>query len=433
LRETEEIKFARLKRQKKFNIDFISSNDFSLYDFILDLSTMFGIIPERFCRLSDKLDTYFAMARGNDDATACEMTKWFDTNYHYIVPEIVGKFELKENRPLKAYLSAKEKFGINTTPTITGPFTFLKLAKGYKKEKFASHLLEAASLYGKVLKELENNGVKRVRIEEPAFVLDLTDKEAEILIEAYSLITKDLNIVVYVQTYYESLSQYNKIVNELPVCGIGMDFVVNSENIENIRKFGFPKNKQLIAGVVSGRDIWKTDFIKTASLITELFELTGQEEIIISNSSPLYHLPVSLEPEKNYLNADLIQLLSFADERLDELTVLKQIINEKRHIPKQNFEEIKEIFKNEKVREAVTAVKEDSIGRKESFEQRYALQKETLKLPLYPTTTIGSYPQTAEIRKFRTAFKESSISEEEYDDFIKNEIKKVVELQEEIG
>jgi 5-methyltetrahydropteroyltriglutamate--homocysteine methyltransferase len=149
-------------------------------------------------------------------------------------------------------------------------------------------LFEATSLYGKILKEFKNDGVKRLRIEEPAFVLDLTDKESEILIEAYSLITKDLNIVVYVQTYCESLSQYNKIVNELSVCGIGMDFVVNSENIENIRKFGFPKSKRLIAGVILGRDVWKT----------ELFELTGREEMIISNSSPLYHLPVSLEPEK---------------------------------------------------------------------------------------------------------------------------------------
>jgi 5-methyltetrahydropteroyltriglutamate--homocysteine methyltransferase len=146
-------------------------------------------------------------------------------------------------------------------------------------------------LCGKVLKEFKNAGVKRVRIEEPAFVLDLTDKEEEILIEAHSLITKDLNIAIYIQTYYESLSQYNKIVNELPVCGIGMDFVVNSEKVENVRKFGFSKSKQLIAGVVSGRDIWKTDFTKTVSLITELFELTGQEEIIIFNFSPLYLCP----------------------------------------------------------------------------------------------------------------------------------------------
>jgi 5-methyltetrahydropteroyltriglutamate--homocysteine methyltransferase len=190
----------------------------------------------------------------------------------YPVPEIDGKFELEENRPLKSYLLAKEKF--------------------------ASCVLETASLHSKLLKEQENNGVRRVRIEEPALVLDLTDKAAEILIEAYSLIAKGLNIVAYVQTYYESLSQYNKIVNELPVSGIGMDFVINSENIENIRKYGFPKSKQLIADVVSGCDIWKTDFTKTESLIAELFELTAQEEITISNSSPLYHQPVSLESEK---------------------------------------------------------------------------------------------------------------------------------------
>ena len=432
LKEVEGVNLSRFRKQKDAGIDLISSNDFSLYDSMLDLSTMFGIIPERFSDINDATDLYFSMARGNDNAVACEMTKWFDTNYHYIVPEINGKFELKSNRPLKSYIWAKEKLGLETIPSIIGPFTFLKLAKGYEKEDFAGLLLKLTALYKEILTELKGNGVKTVRIEEPALVLNLTDDEVNALLESYNLLTRDLGIELYVQTYYESMSHYQKIVNSLPVQGIGLDFVVNSENLENIKKYGFPKNKKLIAGVISGRDIWKTDYAKTVNLINELAGLTGQSELIISNSSPLYHLPVSLEKEKAHLDGNLIKLLSFADERLEELAELQQIINEGKALPVQDLDSIRKAFGNEKVQKAVAQIDEDSIGRTESFESRYKKQQEILNLPLFPTTTIGSYPQTSEVRKTRADFKKGLISKEGYNKFIKSEMKKVIELQEEL-
>lgn len=434
LDQAEELNFKRFEKQKESGIDLIVSNDFSLYDFILDLSIMFGVIPERFSGTDDELELYFSMARGNKKASACEMTKWFDTNYHYIVPEINDGFKLRKNRPLESYILAKEKLGMETVPNFVGAFTFLKLSKGYAKEEFKTLFFNLAEIYNKILKELEETGVKTVQLDEPALVLDLDEEEINILIEGYNILTQGLNnIDIHVQTYYESLSAYEKIINELPVQGIGLDFVVNNENLENIRKYGFPKNKKLIAGIVSGRDVWKTDYEAAVNLINELIEMTEQENLIISNSSPLFHLPVSLKSEKERLDKNLIRLLSFADERLEELNTLKAVINEGESIPVQNLEAIKEIFKNPDVLNATAKINEDELGRPETFEDRHEKQQEILNLPLFPTTTIGSYPQTSEVRKARADFKKGLISKEEYDRFIKNEIKKVIKLQEEIG
>ena len=258
---------------------------------------MFGVVPERFSNISDDLAVYFSMDKGNDITIACEMTKWFDTNYHYIVPEITqNNFKLKYNKLLESYQWAKKRHDIETIPNVVGPFTFLKLAKGFPRDTFKRGLLNLSQIYNQIFKDLEVNGTKIIQIEEPALVLELSENELDCIIEAYNILTKDLfNIQVYVQTYYEALFEYNTILNNLPVQGIGLDFVVNNENLDNIRKFGFPQDKKLIAGIVSGRDVWKTNYRKTIGLIEELVNLTGQEDLIISNSCPLFHLPVSLE------------------------------------------------------------------------------------------------------------------------------------------
>lgn len=430
--QAEKVDTERLQKQVNAKIDYISSNDFSLYDSMLDLSTMLGIIPERFSNLTDTTDIYFSMARGNDTATACEMTKWFDTNYHYIVPELNGKFEFKKNRPLNSFNWVKENFNVDTTPSLIGPFTFIKLAKGYEKNEFNKLVNELALVYNNLLKELEENGVKTVQLDEPALVLDTTDSEVQTLLSAYKTLTNGLNLNIQVQTYYESLSHYETIVNELPVNAIGLDFVVNNENLENIKKFGFPKEKQLIAGIVSGRDIWKSNYSEKISLVKELLELTNKEDLIISNSSPLFHLPVSLAKENAQLEEKLFSLLAFADERLEELTTIKNILNDGKEIPSQNFEEIRKSFVNQEVQDKMNTINENNIGRTASFEERFDAQQSVLNLPLFPTTTIGSYPQTADVRRKRTEFKKGLISEAEYKTFIREEIKKVIELQEEL-
>ena len=434
LNETDALKFKLLQKQQHAGIDLITSNDFTLYDFMLDLSVMFGVIPERFAGITDELALYFAMARGTDSAAACEMTKWFDTNYHYIVPEINGKFTLGNNRPLRSYQEAKETLGIETTPQLVGPFTFLKLAKGYNPNQFHTLLLELAQCYNHVLKELEANGVQAVQLDEPAFVLDLSDDEITALLDAYKIVTQGLSsLKTQVQTYYESMTAYEKIVFNLPVDAIGLDFVSQNDNLTAIKTHGFPKNKQLIAGVIAGRDVWKTNYETTTTLVKALVNLTGDAHLVIANASPLFHLPVSLEPEKAHLNENLLPLLSFANERLEELTTLKGIINNNTRIPVQHLAAIQALFKNQTVQDNVAAINEADIGRIETFAFRSKKQAALLNLPLFPTTSIGSYPQTVAVRQARADFKKGVISKEAYDIFLQQEIAKVITLQEEIG
>jgi 5-methyltetrahydropteroyltriglutamate--homocysteine methyltransferase len=445
---TEEIQIQRLKTLYEAELDYIPSNDFSLYDFILDISTMLGVIPKRFGDNYD-IDTYFAMARGSKTAVACEMTKWFDTNYHYIVPEFENEFKLLKNRPLDSYKFALEKIGIETKPVIVGPFTYVWLGKVPKKqegtllvhmvkaresERFKELVINASRIYNQILKELEANGVKTIQLDEPALVLDLEEDDVAILTESYRTLTQGLkDIEVFVHTYYESLSRYEEIVNNLPVSGIGLDFTVNDENLENLKKFGFPKDKKLIAGIVSGRDPWKIDFAKTVDLINQILNFVSEDKLIISNSSPLFHLPVSIEYEKGHLDERLINLLSFANERLDELKMLKKIINEGFPVPSQNLQAIRDEFKDERVRRRVAEIDENKIGRKDNFKERYQKQISLLGLPKFPTTTIGSFPQTKEVRKARADFVAGKISQDEYENFIKEQIRNVIKIQEELG
>jgi 5-methyltetrahydropteroyltriglutamate--homocysteine methyltransferase len=445
---TEEIQIQRLKTLYEAELDYIPSNDFSLYDFILDISTMLGVIPKRFGDNYD-IDTYFAMARGSKTAVACEMTKWFDTNYHYIVPEFENEFKLLKNRPLDSYKFALEKIGIETKPVIVGLFTYVWLGKVPKKqegtllvhmvkaresERFKELVINASRIYNQILKELEANGVKAIQLDEPALVLDLEEDDVAILTESYRTLTQGLkDIEVFVHTYYESLSRYEEIVNNLPVSGIGLDFTVNDENLENLKKFGFPKDKKLIAGIVSGRDPWKIDFAKTVDLINQILNFVSEDKLIISNSSPLFHLPVSIEYEKGHLDERLINLLSFANERLDELKMLKKIINEGFPLPSQNLQAIRDEFKDERVRRRVAEIDENKIGRKDNFKERYQKQISLLGLPKFPTTTIGSFPQTKEVRKARADFVAGKISQDEYENFIKEQIRNVIKIQEELG
>ncbi|ODA43520.1 5-methyltetrahydropteroyltriglutamate--homocysteine methyltransferase [Thermodesulfovibrio sp. N1] len=410
----------------KHGIDIIPSNEFSFYDFILDLSVMFNVIPERFREIENPLERYFAIARGTVDAPASEMTKWFNTNYHYIVPEIESntEFEFIENKPLKEYELLKSSLNFKTKLVITGPFTYLYCAKVKNTEYFLDKI---AFVYESLLDELEKNGVEEVQIDEPAMVLDLDKNIVNSIIDCYRKITANLSrMKIYVQTYYESLSAYEKLVYELPVSGIGFDFLEGIENLENISKFGFPKDKALIAGVVSGRDPWRTDFKEILKLIGTLTKFT--EKIILSNSCPLIHLPVTIKNET--FPKELSKILSFANERLEELTILKTVINEGKEPPVQD---LSMKFVHPDVSEKVSQINQKALHRKPEFAERYKKQMEILKLPLFPTTTIGSFPQTTELRKARADYKAGRISLEEYENFINNEIKKAIEIQEKIG
>ncbi len=427
------------------NGDLIPSNELSLYDFMLDTAVMVGAIPSRF-REYNGLETYFEMARGKN---ALELTKWFNTNYHYLVPELEGEsFKLLENKPLKEYRFFREK-GYDTVPQIIGLYTFLKLSKAPKRveegglpvvvlekldtkerlEKFAQALIP---IYRELLASLREAGVKRVHFDEPALVMDTEDYEWEVVEEIYRELSQ-VGIDIGVLTYYDSVSNYERFVN-LPVKALHLDLVSNEENLKNLKEKGFPKDKELIAGIINGRQPWRANLKEKLGLIEELLKIS--ENLTISNASPLYHLPVSVEPEDE-LPEGLKERLAFAKEKLQELKLLKEALN-------GNSEALKEVEESEKVmtavyaenpevRRRVASLTEEDFRRKLPYKERDKIQREILKLPLFPTTTIGSFPQTEDVRKMRTAYRTGKISEEEYKKFIKEKIKYAIEVQEEIG
>ncbi|MDX9703382.1 MAG: 5-methyltetrahydropteroyltriglutamate--homocysteine S-methyltransferase [Candidatus Auribacterota bacterium] len=445
--EAETVAFDRMKAGLDAGMDVIPSNDFSLYDFMLDTSTMFGVIPKRFAGIDDTLDRYFAMARGSDTAIACEMTKWFDTNYHYIVPELSGTFKLDKNRPLYSFKFAKKQLGIVTRPVLVGPFTFVSLSKFeqidtqgdnkpvkvWESDRFADIVYSLAGEYNRLLKELEAEGVQCVQFEEPSFVMDLTETDVSVILQAYKKMTANLSTLrVAVNTCYESISHYRDLVFGLPVAAIGLDFVSNEENLKYIEEFGFPANKKLIAGVVSGRDPWKTDIAKTVDLAKFLAGCVGESNLVMTNAGPLFHLPYTLKAERGHLDDNVMELLSFARERLEELKLIQEVLSGNKSVPHSQVDDIRKSFANQDVQKRVADIDESKISRHHPFSERYKKQCELLKLPMFPTTTIGSFPQTAEVRKIRAAYKSGKISFCEYDLFIKNSIDEVVKLQEDL-
>ncbi|MDK2921111.1 MAG: 5-methyltetrahydropteroyltriglutamate--homocysteine methyltransferase [Desulfonauticus sp.] len=431
------LKIAKIYTQK---VDIFPSNEVSLYDFMLDTTIMLGAIPKRF-KPYQGLSTYFEMAKGKK---ALELTKWFNTNYHYLVPEIEkNNFFLFKNFPLEDFIFYKNK-GYNTLPKLIGPFTFLTLSKVYINNERESNLnkIEEKSIFENFFKKLipvYNNLLKKIfefeanliLIEEPAFVMELETWKWKLIKEAYKELSKTGAICVL--TYYDSVSEYKNLI-ELPVKGIGLDLVSNSENLENILKFGFPDDKYLVAGIINGRQVWKANLKEKLILIEKLSKVS--KNLIISNSCPLYHLPISLEGEK-HLASSLKEKLSFAKEKLEELNILKKAIEGNQDTLKfiEKNEKIlnKELGKNEQVRQKIIKLSDTDFKRETPYTKRIYIQKNILKLPLLPTTTIGSFPQTEEVRKMRAKFNKGEISEAEYKLFIKEKIKETIELQEKIG
>jgi len=428
----------------KEHVDVIPSNELSYYDFVLDTAVMIGAIPSRFGQY-EGLKTYFEMARGKQ---ALEMTKYFNTNYHYLVPELEGtNFKLLKNYPLEEYRYFKEK-GIETVPKILSPFTFLKLSKAIRKvegqglpffelsklenqQDFEAYFNAVFGVYEEVLKKLKEEGVKEILVEDPALCLELEDYEWDIVEEMYSCMSKYVDINVL--TYYDSVSNYQRYVS-LPVKALGFDLVSNKENLENIRKFGFPKEKELIAGVINGRQVWRACLDEKIRLVEELSRYA--KDVIIANSCPLFHLPVSVEFE-NEMEQELKERLAFAKEKLFELKVIKLAVEGDQQA-KMEVERVKNILSSkfgevQEVKERVRKLREEDFTRSVPYSERIKLQQEILKLPLLPTTTIGSFPQTEEVRKKRTEYRSGKISSAEYEEFIKRQIEHVIKVQEEIG
>ncbi|KAA0840240.1 5-methyltetrahydropteroyltriglutamate--homocysteine S-methyltransferase [Bacillus paralicheniformis] len=443
LKEMDEQFLAALQTQLDQQIDIIPVSDFTLYDHVLDTAVMFNWIPKRFKDVHDPLDTYFAMARGTKDAVSCEMTKWFNTNYHYIVPEFEkgAQYRVTRNKPLEDYKRAKAALGTETKPVILGLYTFVALAKGYEQQDIKDIYSQMTPLYIQVLKELEQEGGKWVQIDEPALVT-ASHEEAAAVKEIYQTITEEVpGVNILLQTYFDSVDAYEELIS-FPVAGIGLDFVHDKgKNFEHLKAHGFPKGKVLAAGILDGRNIWKANLEERLDLTLELIQSAGVDEVWIQPSNSLLHVPVAKHPDEQ-LADDLLNGLSFAKEKLLELTLLKNgLVSGKAAIQTEideahgHLQALKQYgaATNSAFAEEIDKLTEEDFKRSTTFEERLRIQNESLGLPLLPTTTIGSFPQTAEVRSARQKWRKKEWSDEQYEVFIQKETKKWIDIQEDLG
>ena len=438
-----EIRKGNWLSQKNANVSFISSNDFSFYDNVLDTAVLLNVIPKRYRDLGlSGIDTYFAMARGyqgdKGNVKALAMKKWFNTNYHYIVPEIDDDTEisLSGNKPVEEYLEAKA-LGIETKTALIGPFTFLKLARYTGKKTAEDFSLPVVSAYAELLGKLASSGASWVQFDEPYLVKDLSSEDILLFKAIYTALLSDKRTLkVLLQTYFGDIRDIYSDVTGLDFDGIGLDFLEGRKTEELLKTNGFPKEKLLFAGLINGKNIWKNDYSKTLEKLSFLKEIAG-ENVVLSTSCSLLHVPYSLAGEED-LPKDYTKHFAFAEEKLIELSEIEKIASgsdEGKKILSDNgvlFEHRKD-SSDDAVKARVAAISEGDYERKPDFFEREKIQKEKLGLPIFPTTTIGSFPQTQEVRKNRQAFRKGEISKEQYIAFNQEKIKECIALQEEIG
>ena len=444
LEETaEDIRKYQWNLQKESNIDYIPSNDFSFYDLVLDTAVLFNIVPKEYKELNlSDIDTYFAMARGyqgeNGDVKALAMKKWFNTNYHYIVPEIEDDTEIKlvGTNPFKYYSEAK-KDGIETKPVVVGPFTLLKLARFTGNKSVEEFVDDTIKAYSELLNELSKLGVNWIQFDEPFLVHDITKEDLTLFDKIYNaVLAKKENIKVLLQTYFGDIRDSYENITKLKFDAIGLDFIEGKETLNLIEKYGFPKDKILFAGLVNGKNIWRNNYEKTISTLN-LLKNKGIE-IVLSTSCSLLHVPFTVENETK-LSKAVLKHFAFAVEKLGELADLKVLAEEINFTEANVFVNNKKLFSedrnalNPEVVERIKNIKESDFTRLPAFEEREKIQKKEFNLPIFPTTTIGSFPQTADVKANRTAFKKGEITEQEYIEFNKKKIAECVALQEEIG
>lgn len=439
--------------QKEAGIDLIPCNDFSYYDQVLDMSLVVGAIPTRYHEVvlkknNTELDLYFAMARGYQkdglDITAMEMTKWFDTNYHYIVPEFYKnqQFKLSSDKIFNEFAGAKQA-GINAKPVIIGLVSYLLLGKekeeGFDKLDLAGNLLP---VYTEILTKLQDQGAEWIQFDEPFLALDLTEKAKETYLSVYAEIRKRFpKLKFIVATYFDGLKDNTSIAVSLPVNTLHIDLVRNPEQLDDILNV-IPESLSLSLGVTDGRNIWKNDYEKSLSFIRKAVEKLGSERILIAPSCSLLHVPCDLDFETS-LNPEIKKWLAFAKQKVKEVVTLKQLASgtENEQVL-EAFEENKRaiesrrtssLIHNDQVKQRVNSVTEKDAQRINTFKIRKEEQQEVLQLPLFPTTTIGSFPQTTEVRSWRAKFKKGELTAEQYDTLLKQETQRTIRWQEDIG
>ena len=429
--------------QSSKGIDYIASNDFSFYDNLLDTAVLFNIIPERYVNLDvSPMWRYFAMARGYQgeagDVKALAMKKWFNTNYHYMVPEIEDDTQIKlaGSKPFDEYEEAKAA-GVKTKPVIAGPFTLLKLLKYTGSKKCDDYVDELINAYKSYVSEFEKLGAEWIQFDEPFLVHDLTNDDVALFEKIYKELLKCKGCIkVLLQTYFGDIRDCYENVVKLDFDGIGLDFIEGRKTIELVEKYGFPNDKVLFAGLVNGKNIWKNNYKKTLETVSGL--KNAGINVVIGTSCSLLHVPYTLENESR-LSEDYTKHLSFAVEKLTELSQLKNLADNKNPESEKAYNDNIELFSikrvnsfNDKVKKRVADIKESDFVRLPAFNEREKIQKAEFGLPMFPTTTIGSFPQTADVKANRSAYKKNEIPKEEYVDFNKKKIAEWVKIQEDL-
>ncbi len=454
---------GKLERQKNWqvqkdaNIDLIPCNDFSFYDHVQDMNFTLGVIPPRFVPLKEKLsdiDLYFSMCRGyqdgNNDVIAMEMTKWFDTNYHYIVPEFNKNqsFSFYDKKIIRDFLEAKE-FGIkDPKPVLLGPISYLLLGK--EKDKGFHRLeltFEILPVYLEIIKELISLGCKHIQFDEPYLVGDIEDYTKSCFYEVYQEIKKQFpELSIILATYFDSLGANISFTTSLPIDVLHVDLTKGTDDFDELLD-SCPKNLKLSLGIIDGRNIWKNNYKHSLDIIDKVIKKQGKDQVILAPSCSFLHCPYDLEMETNETNLpkEVKQWMAFSKQKLNELNVLKKLKTMKDTQYDDNFTElinnsklhsersVSTLTSNSNVKNKVESIKNNEINRDSAFNIRIQKQNKRFNFKPFTTTTIGSFPQTKEVRKKRKSYRQGLISKEEYELFIKKEIEKAINLQEKIG
>jgi len=432
--------------QRDAGIELVPVNDFSLYDRMLDTCAMVGAVPARYGLRAGSLvdlDTYFAMARGSQgkgrDVVAMEMTKWFDTNYHYLVPELAAdqRFSLSSTKPMDELREAKA-LGIPAKPVLIGPVTFLLLSKTTGGGDRLARLDALLPVYAEVLRQLKSAGAEWVQIDEPTLALDRTDAELKAYTRAYTYLAKEApGVSILLATYFAGLGDNARTAHALPVAGVHVDLVRGGGDLDRVLD-KWPAGRVFSAGVVDGRNIWRSDLEVLLSTLERVRDAVGGERLWVAPSCSLLHVPQDLDLERR-LDPEIKQWLAFARQKLGEVATLTRALNGGRAAEQQALIESRVAAESrrtsprihrEAVRARTVAVRPADVRRLSPYGARRGRQ---VKLPAFPTTTIGSFPQTAEVRGARKKLHDGTWSSAEYETFVENEITRTLKLQEELG
>lgn len=448
LQTAAEIRKNNWQLQKSSGISYIPSNDFSFYDHILDFIATVGAIPNRFNFKGGNvdLDLYFACARGSQknglDVVAMEMTKWFDTNYHYLVPELTKNqnFQFSSTKIIDEYLEAKA-LGIETRPVILGPITFLLIGKMVDGGDALSLLPKLLPVYAEIFDRLKKAGVKDIQIDEPSLVTDLNSEILKAYESSYREIKKfSEGIKLHLATYFDKLGENTKTAFSLGTDSVHIDLVRAPDQLDQALDTVNP-NQSISLGLVDGRNIWINNLEKSIAIVRKVVEKLGDSRVIIASSCQLLHTPVDLDSEKE-LDVEIKSWLSFAKQKLTEINAIAAVVsgNEasvagliEANKKANNSRKTSLKIHNEKVKERIKNIDASILNRHSPHKTRKKVQQTFVPLPALPTTTIGSFPQTKEVRKYRADFKAGKINDAEYYNFVKAEIASCIKFQEEIG